>query len=333
MWQAKRRFRSSTVFVALVSGILLAPLVARTEEPSTPAEKSPATNKMLMSFAAQHGEQFALLSFEMNAVAGKVIFTHDKPILEPSWSPDGKQVAFVAFRDGPGQIYVYDLETQKTTRITNTKGYERNPTWSPDGMKIVFTSSRTGDQDIFSMNPDGTNVVNLSQDPGYDADPAWSPNGEKIAFASMRGVNPFLLFSMNADGSGQERLSERQLNGWLYPTWSPDGQAIAVGEYGQQGSVSLLIFDVKEKQFAKISKAEGCNSYASWSPDGRFIAYAHFEQVPPAFTLDTKIDPNAVGGDLMLYDRESKSTSTLAKGILPQWGPRPCWIPQKKQEQ
>ncbi|MBL8162135.1 MAG: PD40 domain-containing protein, partial [Anaerolineae bacterium] len=108
----------------------------------------------------------------------------------PAWSPDGKQIAF-AVEDETGliQIYVVDLDTCSTSNeCTSTQ--LTNDSW------------------------------------GQSFEPAWSPDGQKIAFSSERD-GFYAIYTMNADGTNQRRLTENKPLGDNDPTWSPDGDHIA----------------------------------------------------------------------------------------------------------
>jgi TolB protein len=105
----------------------------------------------------------------------------------PSWSPSGDRIAFVSERTGYSEIYVFELRTGRTTRLTNTprdsrRGfppYNKHPSWSPDGGKIIFSSDRDTDPprfQIYIMNADGTGLRNLSPDGYNDWDPIWVKN-------------------------------------------------------------------------------------------------------------------------------------------------------------
>lgn len=98
----------------------------------------------------------------------------------PSWSPDGKQIAFVSDRDGPSEIYVMDADgsnVQKLTNITLPKFRSicSKPRWSPNGKQIAFVSERDGNFEIYVMNADGGNVRRLTNNPGVDFYPSWCP--------------------------------------------------------------------------------------------------------------------------------------------------------------
>jgi len=119
------------------------------------------------------------------------------------------------------------------------------PAWSPDGRKIAFMAQEPGasgldpDYNIYVMNADGSGITKLTNGPGTEGFPAWSPDGTQIAFSSTQedcsntddpgclstgDIGPFyVLFVMNADGSGQTRLTDTFAQ---LMDWSPNGRFI-----------------------------------------------------------------------------------------------------------
>ena len=93
--------------------------------------------------------------------------------LAPSWSPDGKQIAFVfdsKDRDWNRQIYVMDADGGNQRNLSNNGFDEWGPSWSPDGKRIAFVSDRNDrdEYDIYVMNANGRKQRNLSNNPDYD---------------------------------------------------------------------------------------------------------------------------------------------------------------------
>lgn len=91
----------------------------------------------------------------------------------PSWSPDGKSIAFHGCREGRCQIYVIDLSTLAERQVTTDAFDNRWPAYSPDGRWIAYTSVRDGGTDIWVMRPDGSDPRQVTTAPGRDEAAEW----------------------------------------------------------------------------------------------------------------------------------------------------------------
>ena len=140
--------------------------------------------------------------------------------MDPSWSPDGKQIAFASRRDGIFQIYVMNSNGSNLRRLTKHNAEDSNPAWAPDGGSIVYISA-TGDdrRGLFLMAPDGSDQHGLAHSKHQDfCFPSWSPDGRTIVFSALnrlgsQGIMPgeekprceqwsgeYQMFAMDADG-------------------------------------------------------------------------------------------------------------------------------------
>ena len=106
-----------------------------------------------------------------------------------TWSPDGRQFAFVVVRKGDNSIAVADVASGDVTRDIRVSGVETmlNPAWSPDGRFIAFSAARNGVSDLYVYEIATRTVRRLTDDRYSDIQPAWSPDGRTIAFATDRG--------------------------------------------------------------------------------------------------------------------------------------------------
>ena len=204
---------------------------------------------------------------------------HRSPDNHPSWSPDGKRIAFTSNRISiGGEIYVMDSDGKNVIRLTNGE-WDLNPAWSPDGKRIVF-SSRVEERaehintEIFVMDPDGRNQTRLTDNPMADAEPSWSPDSRKIAFISQRGEDDFRvqIYVMDSSGENQTRLTHDGGSKKREPAWSPDGKSIAF-VLNDLGSTKIYVMDSDGKNRRKLT--DGRQHWCpAWSPDGEQIAYA-----------------------------------------------------------
>ena len=161
--------------------------------------------------------------------------------VDPSFSPDGKWLAFVSGRYGNPHIFratlnwsSNKLQVVDDKRLTYAGWYNANPAWSPDAKKIAFAGyDKDIDRfDIFLMNADGANLERMTLNKGDNESPSWSPNGMMLAFFSTRTDNPkkkgvARLYIMNRDGS-QQRLLPTRLYEAQTPRWSTNRRVDAV---------------------------------------------------------------------------------------------------------
>jgi TolB protein len=145
--------------------------------------------------------------------------------VEPAVSPDGNQLAFSSDRSGKAMIYIQDLNTGVTQRLTYAGYYNSSPAWSPDGKRIAFAGGNEKHFDIYVMDTDGKNLQKLTsaQKPNgkgaNNEDPSFSPDGRFILFRSDRTGN-YQLYVVSVDGKHEYRLTFDQ-NNYYRPQWSP----------------------------------------------------------------------------------------------------------------
>lgn len=102
----------------------------------------------------------------------------------PSWSPDGKKIAFVSHGHGNPELYIMNADGTEQRRLTYHSGEDRlarrSPaSWSPDGKRLAFCSQRNRNGDIYLINADGTALERLTTNSSWDEHPSWSPDCEQ----------------------------------------------------------------------------------------------------------------------------------------------------------
>jgi hypothetical protein len=201
-------------------------------------------------------------------------YTCDARNERPAWSPTGQQIAFVHYTQYLNVINADGTGLRKLTN--NDSSYEHSPAWSPDGGRIAFVT----DFDVQVINADGTEPAQLTDEASYTSPmPAWSPDGRKIAFVTHRDGN-FEIYSMNADGSAQTRLTEAPDTcpaqpydcGDQQPAWSPDGTKLAFTS-DRDGDDEIYVMNPDGSGEIQLTSSSGRDVSPEWSRDGTKIFF------------------------------------------------------------
>jgi Tol biopolymer transport system component len=199
----------------------------------------------------------------------------------PSWSPDGRYMAYVTGGRANQDIFVMNANGSHTRNLTADSPHDLSPTWSPDSRYIAFESLRDGNWEIYLLDRCETcNAAprNLTRNAALDTSPSWSPDGTRIAFLSTRDGESE-IYVMDADGANLHRLTRSSRTDLQPPVWSPDGKHIAFSSL-RPGNWDIYIMDavcddpiICETSVQNLSLHPSQDSGAAWSPDGRWIAF------------------------------------------------------------
>ena len=143
----------------------------------------------------------------------------------PRFSPDGQRVIMSLQQGGNSNLFVMDLRSKSTTRLTDTPAIDTSPSYSPDGSRICFESDRGGKPQIYVMAATGGAAQRISFGDGSYSTPVWSPRGDYIAF-TKQGGGQFAIGIMKPDGSGERILTSGFHNEG--PTFAPNGRVADV---------------------------------------------------------------------------------------------------------
>ena len=279
----------------------------------------------------------------------------------PTWSADGAKVAFSSDESGDSDIYVMNADGSGRVNLTNREAKDTDPAWSPDGEWIAFLSRTQGKTDIHRVRPDGSELSSITTFPAQQyARPVWSPNGTKIAFTSNRDADPppqlgptpvpFFddvpefpgaapqpeLYVMNADGSGQTRLTFNVVFDGN-PTWSPDSQRLAFQSRGD-GDYEIYVIDVDGSGLTNLTNNDYVDILPAWSPDGRYIAFSSNRpksgfgrELSEASRRDFAMAGNPVDFEIYIMDPDgngvfNRTQTTSLEDSRPSWSPDGAWI-------
>ncbi|MGH8142356.1 MAG: Tol-Pal system beta propeller repeat protein TolB [Steroidobacteraceae bacterium] len=239
----------------------------------------------------------------------RVILESGQPIMSPSWSADGRWIAYVSFENRLSAVYVQRVSTGERRLVSARAGVNGAPVFSPDGKRLALTLSGSGGNlDIWLLDLDTQQLTRLTDDPAVDTEPAWSPDGTSIYFTSDRAGGPQIYRLDVANPSRIQRITF----GSSYdarPAVSPDGKRVA-----------FVTLDGKNYRIAVQDLASGTvtilshgrlDQSPSFAPNGATIIYASRDNAVDA--LDT------VSVDGLVTQRLKSSDQGEVRE--PVWGP------------
>jgi len=156
---------------------------------------------------------------------------------DPSWSPDGRFVAYSSDQSGNFDIWVRSIGEGNSVQVTSSPAHDWQPNWSPDGLSLVFRSEREGGG-LFVVPALGGSERKLC---GFGYRPRWSPDGSQVLFDSSAyiGAVKSKTFVISATGgTPRDVLNDfvPQFVSTLLVAWHPDGSRLSVwGNHRQAG--------------------------------------------------------------------------------------------------
>ena len=156
---------------------------------------------------------------------------------EPSWSPDGRFIAYSSDQSGNFDIWVRSVGEGNSVQVTNSTAHDWQPNWSPDGLSLVFRSEIDGGG-LFVVPALGGSERKLC---GFGYRPRWSPDGSQVLFYSSAytgSVKSKAYVINSAGGTPRDALNDFALQfvSALLVAWHPDGNRLSVwGNHRQAG--------------------------------------------------------------------------------------------------
>jgi TolB protein len=206
----------------------------------------------------------------------------DSPEAEqnPSWSPDGRQLAFVAFTKEGGasitraKIYLVNVDGSGRRILIDDRMTDLFPAWSPDGQRIAYEVPG----EIRTVLANGNSIQTLATSSDSNVrQPKWSPDGTAIAYWTQTLPAVAKARSMPLENKiyviDAQGLAKRFLTYGYSPSWSPDGSRIAIVS-DESGQDQIFVINSDGANTHQLTSGPAVNIAPDWSPDGSQIVFS-----------------------------------------------------------
>ena len=226
---------------------------------------------------------YKLMLADSDGANEKTLLSSSEPIISPSWSPDGKKVAYVSFETGIAKVFIQEIASGNREAVLSKETQISSPSWSPDGKYLSLTLYQDGNAEIYILRLRDKTLTRMTNQFAIDTESSWSPKGNKILFTSGRSGSPQIY-----------ELDLRKLN--------PKAKRISFeGTYNAKASY--------------LPKEEGI-IFVHRSDDGLFhIALKYKRENFIRILTDAKMDESpsvAPNGNMVIYGIKEKNLSMLA---------------------
>jgi TolB protein len=202
---------------------------------------------------------------------------------QPDWSPDGKTVAYVSYRDDAEELFLLDLASGASRPLTTTRAVNVEPRWSPDGTRLAYVSTAyEGRFHIFVLRVGSDSAPRrMSADTNsglpryyysvYDhyLSPTWSPDGTELMYVSNHGH----VWGTGGIWRGTRLVHDEETTWKARPDWSRDGRRVVYSSYAGRQWNQLWLMTADGSNALQLTYGDYDATAPRWSRDGSRIAY------------------------------------------------------------
>lgn len=217
---------------------------------------------------------YTLAVADSDGFGEQVILKSRKPIMSPSWSPNGKRLAYVSFEKDRSIIYLQELKSGQRQVLAQYKGLNSAPSFSPDGKRLALTLSKDGNSEIYILYIASGVLQRITNHYSIDTEPSWSPDGRAIIFTSDRAGKPQIYqLAVGPQGkAGNPRRLTYEGNYNSNASYSPDGKFITLITR-VQGRYRVATLELASGYLQVLTRSS-LDESPSYAPNGKMILYA-----------------------------------------------------------
>lgn len=205
----------------------------------------------------------------------QVLLESGEPIMSPSWSPNGQDIAYVSFETTLPRIYVQNIATGQRRQITNYPNINSSPVFSPDGNMLAMVLSKDGNPEIYVQDLLSNELIRITNHPSIDTEPSWTVDGRSLVFMSDRTGQPQIYqMELGASDMYVERLTFDCFQ-CMKGKFLPDGVNLVHvrRETRQDPNYQIAIYNIETLRVITLTDTS-LDESPSVAPNGSMIMYA-----------------------------------------------------------
>lgn len=219
----------------------------------------------LLAMVVKNGKQYDIVVSDILGKNSHSIVHSVNPIISLSWSPNGQQIAYASFENGPSRVYLQNINSGERQMIQAPFDSSSSPAWSNDGKKIAFAGYLNQKTAIYEYDLSTQAITPLVDEGAINTEPVYGFDGY-LYFSSGRSSMP-QIYRLRLSDRKTERVSVDQKN-CLRPSVAKNQPLLAYLNRDGEG-VSLLNLQTNQlREIAIPNRADG----VAISPNGRLIA-------------------------------------------------------------
>ena len=216
--------------------------------------------------------RYRLMLADSDGANEQTLLSSSEPIISPSWSPDGKKVAYVSFETGLAKVYIQNIATGQRDSVLSKNTQISSPSWSPDGKYLSLTLYQDGNAEIYILRLRDKTLTRMTNQFAIDTESSWSPKGNKILFTSGRsGSAQIYELDLRRLNAKAKRLSfEGTYN--AKASYLPNEEGIIFVHRSVSGLFHIAL-KYKKENFIRILTEAKMDESPSVAPNGNMVIY------------------------------------------------------------
>ena len=220
---------------------------------------------------------YKLMLADSDGANEKVLLSSSEPIISPSWSPDGKRVAYVSFETGIAKVFIQEIASGKREAVLSQDTQISSPSWSPDGKYLSLTLYQDGNAEIYILRLRDRTLTRMTNQFAIDTESSWSPKGNKILFTSGRSGSPQIYeLDLRKLNPKAKRISfEGTYN--AKASYLPNEEGVIFVHRSNDGLFHIAL-KYKRENFIRVLTEAKMDESPSVAPNGNMVIYGIKEE-------------------------------------------------------